>query len=106
MLFDKKFGWVVEDIVVSRGPFFEWFQWRFVFLPIVVGGLDLYLALEACSYTFMASKVPSWVLQDCILRDNEMSGMGSDFGDAMNGLRGAILDFDLSGFTSKNIVPF
>ena len=53
----------------------------------------------------MASKAQSWVLQDHILRDSWICGMNSDLDNALDGLRGTILDFDVNSFTSKVIVP-
>jgi len=44
-------------------------------------------------------------LQDHILRDSELCGMDSDFDNVLDGLRGTIPDFDVSNFTSKDIVP-
>jgi len=45
------------------------------------------------------------VRQYHIFKDREMSHINSDFGNAMDALRGAIPNFDKSGFTSKDIVP-
>jgi hypothetical protein len=55
-LFDKELCGIVEDIVVCGGPFFGDLQWRLASLPIKVGGLGLYSALEAASYVFVASR--------------------------------------------------
>ena len=41
--------------MVSGGPFFGDLQWRLASLPIGFGGLDLYSALKASSYMFVAS---------------------------------------------------
>jgi hypothetical protein len=46
-----------------------------------------------------------WVLQDHILRYNEVCGIDSDFGNALDGFRDMIPTFDFSSFTSKDIVP-
>jgi len=105
MLFDKELREAVEDIVVGGGPFFGDLQWRLASLPIRFGGLGLYSALEASSYAFVASRARSWVLHDHILRDSGLCGMDSDFDNALDGLRGAIPDFDVSSFTSKDTVP-
>ena len=45
------------------------------------------------------------MLQDYILRDSGLCGMDSNFDNALNGLRGTIPDFDVSSFTSKDIIP-
>jgi len=45
------------------------------------------------------------VLQDYILRDNGISGMYTDFDNALDGLRGTIPNFDISSFTCKDIIP-
>ncbi|MCH94764.1 hypothetical protein A2U01_0015729, partial [Trifolium medium] len=95
----------VEDIVVCEGPFFGDFQWRLASLPIMVGGLSLYSAVEAVSYAFVASRAQTWVLQDHILKDSEVCGMDSDFGRALDGLHEMIPSFDLSNFTRKDTVP-
>jgi hypothetical protein len=59
ILFDKKLCEVVEDIVVSGGPFFGDLRCRLVSLPIKVGGLSLYSILEAVSYVFVAAREQS-----------------------------------------------
>lgn len=53
----------------------------------------------------MASKAQSWVIQDQILRDSGLCGMDLDFDNVLDGLRGTILDFDVSSFTSNDTVP-
>ena len=53
----------------------------------------------------MTSRAQSWVLQDHTLRDSGLCGIYLDFGNALDGLRGAIPDFDVSSFTSKDTVP-
>lgn len=53
----------------------------------------------------MTSRDQSWVFQDHILRDTVICGMDSNFDRALNGFSVAIPDFDLSSFTSKDIVP-
>ncbi|MCI50682.1 hypothetical protein A2U01_0071926, partial [Trifolium medium] len=60
ILFDKGLRGAVEDIVVDGGPFFGDLQWRLASLPIKVGGLRLYSAVEAVSYAFVASRAQSW----------------------------------------------
>ncbi|KAK2402907.1 hypothetical protein QL285_052393 [Trifolium repens] len=105
ILFDKGLRGAVEDIVVSGGPFFGDLQWRISSLPIKVGGLGLYSAVEAALYAFVASRAQSWVLQDHILRDSGVCGMDSDFNNALDGLRDMIPAFDFSSFTSKDTVP-
>lgn len=40
-----------------------------------------------------------------MLRDNEVYGMDSDFDRVVDSLNVAISNFDLSTFTSKDIVP-
>ncbi|KAK2380676.1 hypothetical protein QL285_068351 [Trifolium repens] len=102
MLFDKELRGTVEDIVVGGGPYFGDLQWRVASLPIQVGGLGLYSAVEAFSYAFVASRAQTWVLQDHILRDSGVYGMDSDFHIALDGLRDMIPTFDLSSFTSKD----
>jgi len=78
-------------------------------LPIRFEGLGLYSALEASSYAFVPSRAQSCVVQDHILRDSGLCGMDLDldldFDNALDGLRGAIPDFDVSSFTSKDTVP-
>ncbi|GJT14286.1 hypothetical protein Tco_0861328 [Tanacetum coccineum] len=54
-------------------------NWRLASLPIRLGGLGLYLAKEASSYAFVASRAQSWVLQDHILRDSGICGMDDDY---------------------------
>ncbi|GAU49509.1 hypothetical protein TSUD_306620 [Trifolium subterraneum] len=56
ILFDEELRGAVEDIVVGGSPFFGDFQLRITFLPIKAGGLGLYSAIEASSYTFVASR--------------------------------------------------
>jgi len=102
MLFDKEVCGAVEDIVVCGGSFFQDLQWRLASLPIRFGGLGLYSAVEASSYTFVASRAHSWLLQNHTLRDNGICGIDSNFDNALN--RGTILDFDVSSFTCKDIV--
>ncbi|MCI69005.1 hypothetical protein A2U01_0090266, partial [Trifolium medium] len=80
----------VEDIVVGEGPFFGDLQWRITSLPIKVGGLGLYSAVEAASFAFVAFRAQSWGLQDNILRDSGVCGMDSDFDNAFDGLRDMI----------------
>jgi len=105
MLFDKELREAVEDIVVGGSPFFGDLQWRLASLPIIYGGLGLNSALEASSYTFVASRAQFWVLQDHILRDSGLCDMDSDFDNALDDFRGAIPCFDVRSFTSKDIVP-
>ncbi|KAL6545127.1 hypothetical protein OROHE_009792 [Orobanche hederae] len=105
VLFDKELRKAVEDIVVGGGPFFGDLQCRVASLPIRVGGLGLYSAVEAVSYAFLASRAQSWVLQDHILRYSGVYGVDSNFDRALDGLSMAIPDFDLSNFTSKDTVP-
>jgi hypothetical protein len=105
ILFDKELRAAVEDIVVGGGPFFGDLQWRVASLPIKVGGLGLYSAVEAASYAYVASRAQSWVLQDHILRDSGVCGMDSDFDSALDGLHETIPSFDLSNFTRKDTVP-
>jgi hypothetical protein len=105
ILFDKELRAAVEDIVVGGGPFFGDLQWRVASLPIKVGGLGLYSAVEAASYVYVASRAQSWVLQDHILRDSGVCGMDSDFDSALDGLHETIPSFDLSNFTRKDTVP-
>jgi hypothetical protein len=45
------------------------------------------------------------VLQDNILRDGEVCGMKSEFGNALDGLRSTIRTVDFSNFASKDTVP-
>jgi hypothetical protein len=97
MLFDKELCGEVEDIVVGGCPFSGDLQWRLASLPIRFGGFSLYSAVEAFFYAF--------VLQGHILRDNGICGMDLNFDNALDGLRGTILDFDVNSFTSKDIVP-
>jgi hypothetical protein len=59
VLFDKELRAAVENIVVGGGLFFGDLQWRLAFLPIKFGGLDLYSAVEATSYVFVASRAQS-----------------------------------------------
>jgi len=80
-------------------------QWRLASLPIRFGRLSLHSAVVASSYAFVTSRAQSWVLQDHILRHSGICGMNSNFNNALDGLRGMILDFDISNFTSKDIVP-
>ncbi|PNY15245.1 auxilin-like protein [Trifolium pratense] len=105
ILFDKELRGAVEDIVVGEGPYFGDLQWRVASLPIRVGGLGLYSAVEAASYAFVASKAQTWVLQDHILRDSGIYGMDSDFNIVLDGLRDMLPTFDISNFASKDTVP-
>jgi hypothetical protein len=59
ILFDKGLRGAVENFVVGGGPFFGDLQWRIASLPIKVGGLGLYSAIEAASYAFVASRAQS-----------------------------------------------
>ena len=45
------------------------------------------------------------VLQDNTYRDSGLCGMDSDFDNALDGLHGTIPNFDVTSFTSKDIVP-
>jgi hypothetical protein len=45
------------------------------------------------------------VLRDHILRDSGLCGMDLDFDNALDDLRGAIPNFDVSSFTTKDTVP-
>ncbi|MCI53143.1 hypothetical protein A2U01_0074389, partial [Trifolium medium] len=60
ILFDKWLRGAVEDIVVGGGSFFGDLQWSLASLPIKVGGLGLYSAVEAVLYAFVASRAQSW----------------------------------------------
>ena len=93
ILFDKELREAVEDIVVGGGPFFGDLQWRMASLPIRFGGLGLYSALEASSYTFVAYRAQSWTLKDHILIMLWMIFV----------VRFQI--FYVSGFTSKDTIP-
>ncbi|MCI07652.1 hypothetical protein A2U01_0028721, partial [Trifolium medium] len=95
----------VEDIVVGEGPFFGDLQWRLASLPIKVGELGLYYAVEAALDAFVASRSQSWVLEYHILRDSGVYGMDSDFDSALDGLHETILGFYLSSFTRKDTIP-
>ena len=44
------------------------------------------------------------MLQDLILRDSGLSGMDSNFDNALDGLRGTFPYFDVSSFTNKYTV--
>jgi hypothetical protein len=105
ILFDKKLCGAVEDIVVCGVPFFGDLLWRLASLPIKVGELGLYSAVDAASYAFVASRAQSRVLQDHILRDSIVCTIDSDFSSALDGLQETIPSFDLSNFTRKDIVP-
>lgn len=74
-------------------------------MPIRVWDLGLYSTIEAVSYSFVTSRVQSWVLQDYILRDSGIHGMNIDFDKVLYDFSVVFLDFDLSGFTIKDIVP-
>ena len=74
-------------------------------LPIRVGGLGLYSALEASLYAFLVSRAQSRVLQDHILRHNGVYVMDSNFDRALDSLSITIPDFDLSNFTNKDTFP-
>jgi hypothetical protein len=65
----------------------------------------LYSAVEDTSYAFVASRAQSWVLQDHILRDSRVCGMGFDFDNAFDSLRDTILTCNFTNFASKDIVP-
>lgn len=53
----------------------------------------------------MDSRAQYWLFQDHILRDTEIYGTYFNLNRALDGPRAVILDFDLSNFTSKDIVP-
>lgn len=74
------------------------------YLLIKFGGLSLYSAGEAASYAFVTSIAQSWMLQNHILRNNGIYGMGLDFDISYIGLSVAILNFGLSSFSSNDIV--
>jgi len=105
MLFDKELHGEFDDIVVGGCVFFGEFQWRLASLPIRFRGLGLYAAVEASSYPFVASMAQSWVPQDHILRDNEISGMDSDFDNVLDCVCGTTPDFDIRSCTCKDTVP-
>nr|GEZ20429.1 putative reverse transcriptase domain-containing protein [Tanacetum cinerariifolium] len=96
--FDKGLRRSIENIVVFGGPFFEDLQWRLASLPFRFSGLGLYSAKVVASYTFMALRAQSWVLQDHILSDCDICGMDDDYVYALACLRGDLLlyPFDLA----------
>lgn len=73
-------------------------------LCIKDGGLGLYSILEVTSYAFVIYRARSLVLHDRILRDGEIYFMNSDFDRILDGLSGTMSGFDLSGFTSKELI--
>ncbi|GJT40223.1 hypothetical protein Tco_0940088 [Tanacetum coccineum] len=91
--------------LVCGGPFFGYLLWRLTSLPTRFGGLGLYSAKVVSSYAFVASRAQSWVLQDHILRDNDICGMDDDYVSALTYLRDTIPSFDFSGFTNKDTAP-
>nr|GEX05212.1 auxilin-like protein [Tanacetum cinerariifolium] len=68
----------IENIVFCGGPFFRDLQWRLASLPIRFGGLGLYSAKLVSSYSFVASRDQSWVLQDHVLRDSDICAIPID----------------------------
>lgn len=65
----------------------------------------MYSVVGAASYAFVASRAQSRVLQDHTLRDSGVYGMDSNFNRALDGLKDVILDFDIRGFATNDIVP-
>jgi hypothetical protein len=57
--------------------------------------LGLCSKVEAASYAFVDFWAQSWVLEDHILRDNEVSGMDADFDNVLDGLHESWYNFDL-----------
>ena len=102
IFFDNGLREAIEDIVFCGGPFFGYMQWRIASLPIRFGGLSLYSAVEATSCASVASRAKSWVLQDHILRDNDIYGMDSDYDYALASLHNKFPDIYLSSFTIKD----
>nr|GEZ00288.1 putative reverse transcriptase domain-containing protein [Tanacetum cinerariifolium] len=51
------------------------------------------------------SRAQSWVLQDHILRDNDICGMDDDYVSDLSCLRVTISSFDFCGFTNKDTAP-
>ncbi|GKA93475.1 putative reverse transcriptase domain-containing protein [Tanacetum coccineum] len=102
LFFDKGLRGSINNIVVCGGPFFRDLQWRLASLPIRFGGLGLYSAKLVSSYTFVALRAQSWVLQNHILRDSGICGMDDDYVSDLACLCDTIPSFDFSGFTNKD----
>ncbi|GJU44937.1 putative reverse transcriptase domain-containing protein, partial [Tanacetum coccineum] len=68
-------------------------------------GLIENIVVLASSYSFVASRAQSWVLQDHILRDSGICGMDDDYVTALACLRNTIPSFDFSVFTNKDTAP-
>ncbi|GKB22508.1 hypothetical protein Tco_0861909 [Tanacetum coccineum] len=105
LFFDKGLCGSIKNIVVYGGPFFGDLQWSLASLPIRFVGLGLYSAKVVSFYAFLASRAQSWVLQDHILRDSGICGMGDDYVSALACLRDAIPSFDFNVFTNKETAP-
>nr|GEV11162.1 hypothetical protein [Tanacetum cinerariifolium] len=80
--------------------------WRLASLPIRFGGLVMYSAKVASSFSFVVSRAQSWVLQDHILHDSGMCGMNDDYVSALKCLRDTISRFDFICFMNKYIASF
>ncbi len=105
LLFDQGLREAVEGLVVCGGPFFGDLQWRLATLPLKLGGLGLYSAIEASTYAFVASRAQSWVLQDHILRDSGLRGLDPDFSEALDNLRIKVPSIELLNLSNKDTVP-
>ena len=62
LFFNNGLRGTIEEIVVYSGPLFSDMQWRIASLHIRLGVFGLYSAVEATSYSFVASRAQSWVL--------------------------------------------
>jgi hypothetical protein len=69
------------------------------------GGLGVGAAGDVSSFAFVASRAQSWGLQDHILRDCDGCEFDSDYGEALDMLRGLLPDLDIDGFYNKDTVP-
>lgn len=74
-------------------------------LPIWCWGIGFVIGNRSFLIHFCDSIAQSWVLQDDILRDRSIYYINSNFDRALDGLSGAISNFQFSRFTNKDIVP-
>lgn len=83
-VFDDALRVTVEDMTNAAGAGFGCWQWRQSSMPISNGGLGLYTVADTMHFAFVASRLQSAELQNRILMNAEISGMGSVFFDALD----------------------
>ncbi|KAM0044098.1 putative exostosin [Helianthus debilis subsp. tardiflorus] len=86
-----------------RGSFFGELQWWIATLPMRLGGFGLLSARDLGAYAFVASRSQSLELQDYILCNSGVANIDPDYASALERLHESLPDFDLGGFSKKDI---